>query len=496
MKKSLIVAIGALALMAACKGNKTEPQDSTTTDSLTTDSIIAMADTTPPPAFLYYYSPDNMTVLYWRNVESPDFTADTEEDKAIRDEMMANWQLQDRIRRNAATYTRLYLDNEHYETVSYVDEQLKNPDGGDLPYGIIHNQWNRGAGLNYAFKNPNNELFKQVEYGGLFVLISDLYLKTHKMLDIEGFGSDDEEEYKEYPMPKDILDKLTKQYGLKVDRSVKYCLIGKRYIYGVVQFKPKGDKVMALDVIYDQKDDKLYLREDEAPYNKEDNNSTWNVDDGGIFYCSDIAMAFDGPNGLEIAFTDSAPESLTMGLLFLSGKEIKRVDYDSFYVYVDEGKPFWKKDFAELVKLYNADDHDNKYNTLTKWAWIDIDNDDIDEIWLRDKEGKAGAFFSMKDGKPKLICTEGNGMTATVYDGHICISGPAGGPSYYYANYILEKSRLAHTFTRLEIYGDLSEAHLDGREMSADEAGEYFNKLSNKVHWQNEPYFQSIDKEE
>ena len=50
MKKYALLAISIVALMAGCKGNKTEKGDVTTTDSLAQDSLIEVIDTTPPPA--------------------------------------------------------------------------------------------------------------------------------------------------------------------------------------------------------------------------------------------------------------------------------------------------------------------------------------------------------------------------------------------------------------------------------------------------------------
>lgn len=490
MKKYALLAISIVALMAGCKGNKTEKGDVTTTDSLAQDSLIEVIDTTPPPAFLYYTSPDTMTVLYWTSVEMPEFEDDNEY-KESNDAARNSWIIQDRIRRNADTYKTLYYGNES-TAVKFIGEELKNPDGKDWAVGQIHNRWNRGAGLDYAFVKPDKKITESDDLGGFCVLASDIYLKTHKPLTSELLNPFDVEK----PMPKNILTLLSKKYDLKVDRSTQDYLIDNRYIYGVVQFKPKGDKIMALDVIYDKQKEKVYVNEEEANYDPSETYSIWNVDDEGTYYSSVILKAFEGPRGLELCFVRSAPESMTIGYMNLKGDKIIRTIYDAFYVYIDEPKPLWKKDFDKLVKLFLEEDAENKYVKLTRWLYVSIDNDDDDEVWLSDKEGKNHAFFTMKDNKPKLICTAMGKLTPTLYYGRICIGGPAGGPSWYYENYILENSRVVHKYTKMEIYGEFSEAHLDGQELGKAAAEEFEAELFDQKHYMNDPsWWNSIDEE-
>lgn len=483
------MAIAVLAMMAGCKGNKTENGDATS-DSLTQDSIIEVVDTTPPPAFLYYTSPDSMTVLYWTGVKAP--TLEETGEQEYYEAALAPWTIQDRIRRNAETYRTLYYGDKSAE-VKFIAEQLKNPDGKDWPVGQIHNRWNRGAGLDYAFVKTPKDIREDENIGGFNVLVSDLYLKTHKPLPTKLISPFDDDE----PMPKNILTLLSKKYGYRVDRSTQDILIDNRYIYGVVQFKPKGDKIMALDVIYDKKEEKVYVNEEETNYDPSDCYSIWNVDDEGTYYSSIILKAFEGPRGLELCFLRMAPESMTIGLMNLKDDQIVRTIYDAFYVYIDEPKPLWRKDFDQLVKLFNDDDPENKYIRLCNWHYVSIDNDDDDEVWLCDKEAKNHAFFTMKDGKPKLICTALGKLTPTLYHGRICISGPAGGPSYYYENYILEDSRVVHKYTKMEMYGEFSEAHLDGQELGKAAAEEFEAEMPQDKHYMNEPsWWNSIDEEE
>lgn len=488
MKKLLFFAAAtAIVALAAC-GNQTKSEGGN--DSMSTDSaaiIAAPLDTAPPPAFLYYYSPDNMVVLYWSEVKKPQLGEDEDEDWAQK--AMQSWGVQDRIRRNASTYTKLFYDTNTFEEVKCIGEQLKDPDGGDLAYGVIHNQWNQGAGLKFEFKNPKNKTFKEVEYGGLFVLASDVYLQTHKVLKIEETTSEGGPK----PMPADIVKKLEKQYSMSTQRSEKTCDIDNRYTYGVIQFKPQGEKILAIDVICDNKEDKLYIHEAPSNYDASEPYSIWNVDDDGEYYASNIEMAFEGPQGLELCFTRSAPESLTYGLMRLKDKELVREDYSSFYVYVDEGKPFWKKDLAACTKLYVEDDPENKHNTLCKWAYIDIDNDNQDELWLCDKEEKNHAFFSRKGDTFKLLCTVDQRMSVKVYFNRISISGPAGGPAWYYADYIIKDSKVVKLLTMTEIYGEPHDCALNGKEIDLELGQKYKEEMPSKEHWLNEHYWNTFE---
>ena len=485
MKKLIFLAAAtAIVALTAC-GNKTKG-DVEGLDTIGIDSVgnPIVVDNSAPPAFLYYYSPDNMCVQYWMLAEP------TPSDDEWYQSSLSAWKLQERIHQNAEKYTKLFMGDEVFD-VKFVAEQLKNPDGGDLPTGIIHNKYNQGAGLTYAFKDPKDKRLKNEDLQGLFVLVTDEYLETHKPMTIKPYSLSDNEA----PFQDDILKKMEAKYNLKVQTSSKVFQIGNRYDYGVIQFKPKGQKVLALDVIVDTKENKIYIREDEGDCSEGEFGSVWNVDDDGEYYPSNLLMAFDGPLGLEICFSRGAPESLTWGVMHLKGEELVRQDYECAYVYVDEGIPFWKKDLAECVKLYNADDPENKHNELCKWFYIDIDNDDQDEVWLCDKEEKNHAFFSKKDDTFKLLCTVDQRLSVKIYNNRISVSGPAGGPAWYYADYILKNSKIEHVFTMTEVYGEPSDCYLDEKEISIEEGQRYKESLPSDVHWLNEHYWNTFDNE-
>ena len=490
MKKLLYLAVAtAIVAMTAC-GNMTKNGSSDDSICADTDSVAiaaAEADTAPPPAFLYYYSPENMVVLYWTGVERPDFGKEEDEDWA--QEAIHSWEKQDRIRRNAASYTKLYYDTDVVEEVECTGEQLKNPDGGDLPCAVIHNQWNQGAGLTFAFKDPKNTTFKDVEYGGMFVLASDKYLKSRKPIEVKYIETDGPSK----PMPADVIKKLEQKYKWTCERSAAACTFGGLYTYGVVQFQPRFNKVMALDVIADAKEDKLYIHEAIAKYDANEPYSIWNVDDDGEYFASNIVMAFEGPKGLDLCFTRHAPESITFGIMRFEGEELIRDDYASFYVYVDEGRPFWKRDLATCVKLYNADSPENRNNELCKWVYIDIDGDGQDEVWLCDHDEKNHAFFSRKEDTFKLLCTCDDRRSVKVYHNRISFSGPAGGPAWYYVDYLLKDSKIEHCFKMTEVYGEPRACNLDGKELSAEEGLKFRDSMPSQVHWLNGHYWNTFD---
>ena len=81
MKKLMLLAICAMAVMISCKNKgQTAPADST--DSLTAaviDSIIEENDTTPLPMFLIGSDGQYMCMLYWANLEEPQRTEGDED---------------------------------------------------------------------------------------------------------------------------------------------------------------------------------------------------------------------------------------------------------------------------------------------------------------------------------------------------------------------------------------------------------------------------------
>ena len=131
---------------------------------------------------------------------------------------------------------------------------------------------------------------------------------------------------------------------------------------------------------------------------------------------------------------------------------------------------------AECVSLYEQAASDSHDAQLTTYCCVDIDDDGIDELWLRSEDKRYGAFFTI-NGEPSLICTESPSQRAKLYVGRIRTSGAEGRSGFVYANYLIVGSSLAHTFTKLEVYGEVRECHLDGRSLSYNDCFIYQEKL-------------------
>jgi hypothetical protein len=134
-----------------------------------------------------------------------------------------------------------------------------------------------------------------------------------------------------------------------------------------------------------------------------------------------------------------------------------------------------------MKKLYlDNDPHAHKYNELTKWAhcYIDYDNE---WIWLRDKDDKNGAFFIRKDGKFRLVDVENAHQmpTACQKDGvcYLKFSGAAGGPAFQHIIYAFQNGKQLWKLFALEIYGELDECTLNGKEISKEQGKAYIDKV-------------------
>ena len=240
---------------------------------------------------------------------------------------------------------------------------------------------------------------------------------------------------------------------MKAENSKKIGIIDGRYIHGTIEFKgeykgaPKdkydADRkyALALELLVDS--GKIYKLEMLGYYDPE-YGSTWNADADG-YIPNDIVAAFEGPKGLELCYTHGAPESFCVGMIYLRDEKLIEMQYEIFHSLIDEEIPVWKKDLAEMKKLFLADDpHSHKYVELTKWAhcYIDYENE---WVWLRDKDDKNGAFLIRKDGKFRLVDVENAHQmpTACQKDGicYLIFSGSAGGPAYQHIIYAFQNGK-------------------------------------------------------
>lgn len=485
MKKLIILAVISLCVMAACKNNKTQATDSET-DSTIADSVAVAEepqDTTPMPMFLYCLDKDYMQMVYWTDIKEPKKDKDNAE---YFDDMHLSWALQEGFRRCAAQYSKMLLDEGKTTDIKFIGELLKNPDGEEMYPGELHSRASiPSPGLRYAFANANDPVMKKSDWKSMNIVVTESYLQTRKQMTQKLLSPYD----KTNPLPATVIKQLEQEYGMKCLRSEAVCRYNDRYTYGVLQFKGVYKKkkeygeereiALALEVLTDG--DKVYSYPVEGYIY--DGMPTWNVDDDGEYISSSFPAAFEGPNGPELCFIHWAPESCTVGLFLIRESKLVRVVYEGYHTMVDEETPLWKKDIEQLQKLYLADDpHENKGYKFAKYRYIWIDNDDTEEIWLRDKDDKHGAFFTRHNGEFKLIATENGRLQPTFLrsrDGvsYLRISGSAGGPSYYTQVIELKNSQVLHRFTALEIYGEIDECSFDGKPMDKAEGKRYMESL-------------------
>ncbi len=465
MKKLLCLAICAMAVMISCK-NKGAAGDAADNDSTAVDSVMAeLNDTTPLPMFLYYMNPQYMQIVYWSNEgDVPDA-----------------WQ--DMIRRNAAGYTKM-LYGEKWIDIKFLGETWLDPDGKDMFPGELHGISSiPSPGLKYAFANSKDIPKKDDALWGLQLVIHKDYLKTRKQLECEC-------PERETPMPQAIVKKMEQRYGMKAKRSQLITKIGGRYLQGTVQFigeyknapKTEGSdfkKALALNVIADG--DSIYSLEVLGYYDEESKTCTWNADDEGEYTPTVILGAFEGPKGLELAYAHYAPESSTVGMYFVHDGKINEVEYACYHNMIDEQPPLWDKELAAMQKLYLKESNAREEYPLKKYYFIDIDNDGIDEVWMRDKDEKIGALFTFRDRKPELIGVETEKMKARFNRsndkrGSVTIAGPAGGPSYATEVYVLKGSKVVDRFGMMELEGEITDAELNGKTLTKWEAAEFLDK--------------------
>ena len=495
MKKICFVAICLMALVISCKQKgQTAPADGS--DSLTAviDSIIEENDSTPMPMYLMYNDEGRyMLMLYWTNIEEP---KKAEDDNEYFDDWHQSWALQEMFRHNAAEYTNLLTDN-GIAKVKFVDEVLKDPDGNTPSTGEIHGRDDIPS-LCARFEYVNKKDMTG-DMGG--VVVTDSYLKTRKRLDIK---YDQSEWNKPTPLPDAAVKKLEKRYGMKVESMRLMATFGEDYVWGKLQFKgecknapknkydPDMRQSLALDVLI--KGDEVFANEDYGYY--DESGSTWNADDDGEYVGCNILAAFEGPKGLELFYRRNAPESVALGMFYQRGDQLIQHCYEIYHVMIDEEIPVWKKDFAEMKKLFLADDpHENKDVDLTKWAhcYIDYDNE---WIWLRDAKDEYGAIFIRDDnGKFKLIATETPKLKfSRMSKGdtyYLLLSGSAGGPSTYSEVFAFKNGKQIEHFNALFVYGEIDGCELNGRELSKEAGQAYYDNLPESKTF--DVYFHDIE---
>ena len=496
MRKIVLFAFCVAVAMISCK-NKGQAEEAADTDSTAVDSVLAeLNDTTPLPMFLYYMNPQYMQMVYWTNAEKPQKTEDNAEYYA---EMLNSWGLQDIFHRNAAGYTKMLLDNKWVD-IKFIGEQLKDPDGKVMYGGELHGRASiPSPGLRYAFVN-DKDIPKGEFFGGMQVVVHKDYLTSRKQLKIDVPKG-------EKPMPKALVQQMEQKYGMKASHSLICSMIDGRYTQGFIQFvgeykkapkDPNNDykKALALEVITDG--DSIYVQERLGYYDEASKTCTWNADDGGDYCPTSIQAAFEGPKGLELCYCHGAPESVTVGMFFPRNGKLNELEYECYHALIDEQEPLWDKEIAEMQKLYLKDGNADKDCPLKKYDFLDIDNDEINEVWMCDKDERISALFTFKDRKPQLIGVETGKMKASFFrandnKGAVRIAGPAGGASYATEFYVLRKSQVVDRFFMMELEGEITEAELNGKTLTKWEAAEFLDKSPSNEY---KPYIYWKEKEQ
>lgn len=129
-----------------------------------------------------------------------------------------------------------------------------------------------------------------------------------------------------------------------------------------------------------------------------------------------------------------------------------------------------EKYWAQFQEMYEEEDLDDIHETLTKYAFIDIDEDGISEVWLRSANDEDGAIFCFDDeGEPVLIITETEGKRPSFGKGWVGVGFPAGGPSYFNHYVLVKNSRVALEFTDFQVE-ESHEYYLNETEITEAEA--------------------------
>ena len=498
MKKLMLVAICAMAVMISCKNKgQTAPADSNDSLNAVIDSIIEENDTTPLPMFLIGNDSKYMQMLYWADVEEPKKGDDDDDYFEVSHK---RWELQEMFRRNAALYTNLIVGGDKITKVKFIDEVLKDPDGNRPSIGQIHGR-DEIPSLCARFDYANAKDKKGEGSGWGTVIVTDSYLNTRRLLPLKSCA-------KNYEYPKldaAVVKQLEKEYGMKARSSSKIAIIDNRYIHGTVEFEgeyknapkdpddPDRKFGLAVELLIDSA--KVYKLEELGYYSPEW-GTTWNADADG-YISNDIVAAFEGPKGLELCYTHGAPESFCIGMIYLRDGKLIEHQYEMFQTMVDEEIPVWKRDIAEMRKLYVDDSPNEREDVkLTKYAFFYLDYDN-QWIWMRDQQDENGAFFLKKDGKFKLIAVETPKMKPSTAEkdgvGYLRLSGSAGGPSQYVEIYAFKDGKRKEYFTALFVAGEIDGCGLNDRDISVEAGKAYLAKLPKFEEMPG--YFKNIEEE-
>lgn len=183
------------------------------------------------------------------------------------------------------------------------------------------------------------------------------------------------------------------------------------------------------------------------------------------------------------AFTDStAIVKVAIRNFGKEGEVVLRMHFERDDWYVDDFLPSdgveegEKEYFIRMVctvisKRLILNDHAFNDNPMTKYAYIDIDGDGYNELWLRSDNDKLGAIISVV-ASAKLLITERRPQKVSFYPGAVVVDGPCGFGCNTINAVIVKNSRKAHNVqyiktTPLEMDGAVHEYFYDGTRISS-----------------------------
>lgn len=324
MNKHFLFILCMLFLGTSCKfvnkENKVATKEVVNADSLVEKKqeqpIVEVKSANPKivPTFVYFFDKDHMQVVYWNSLEE-------------MEEITESYDMQKEVQAKADQYTKMVV-NDKLVNLKLVEERLKDEEGNDLYPGCLARKGISLPGLKYTLENPNLNL-KPSEWGTMYVLVTDEFVDKHELLPIQRNAWRSEEMDK--PLSADVIQSLESEYGMECQRSHIVCQVLDRFTFGILQFKVKEEKALALKVLVDG--DKVYSLPDEGSLYE--NEPTWNVDDGGIYLPIQVLNVFDGPEGPVVCFNKWAPESCTTGFLTLEDGKLVEHRQAMYYVQVD-----------------------------------------------------------------------------------------------------------------------------------------------------------------
>lgn len=256
-------------------------------------------------------------VVYWVGQEKPS------SDDAP--EYVESWTVQDKMCAQPGSYTKVMGGDGRLYGVKYVGE-AKAPDN---EFGSLASLQHPQSGLKYqlddakAFAKSGGDDYMM----GLYWLFPDSYLNSREQLTVKT-----QAEGTRKPLAADVVKKMEAKFGMQAARSQQTARIGDDYVAGFVQFKPKGEKVLAVEVLLSG--DEVWTLEQWGEVDP-DEMSVWHVDDGGEYFGNGYDAAFVGPDGPELLYTHFSPESADFGWMTIKGGKLEQHKVGGYYVWYD-----------------------------------------------------------------------------------------------------------------------------------------------------------------